>query len=129
VITPGQTIMQIVPDSDSLAVEVRIAPSDIDQLWPGQPASLRFSAFNQRTTPQINGTLERTSPDITTDERTGMSYYTARISTTPDEIARLGDIKLVPGMPVESFIKTKERTVMSYLVKPLSDQIARAFRE
>jgi HlyD family secretion protein len=129
VITQGQTIMQIVPDSDSLTVEAKIAPSDIDQLWPGQPVSLRFSAFNQRTTPQINGTLERTSPDITTDERTGMSYYTARISTTHDEIARLGDIKLVPGMPVESFIKTKERTVMSYLVKPLSDQIARAFRE
>jgi HlyD family secretion protein len=129
VILDGQTIMQIVPDSDSLAVEVRIAPSDIDQLWPGQPASLRFSAFSQRATPQINGTLERISPDIVTNEKTGVSYYTARISTPHDEIARLGDVKLVPGMPVEAFIKTIDRTVMSYLVKPLSDQITRAFRE
>ncbi|MER9328686.1 HlyD family type I secretion periplasmic adaptor subunit [Mesorhizobium sp. M0488] len=129
VITPGQTIMQIVPDSDSLAVEAKIAPSDIDQLWVGQPAALRFSAFNQRTTPQINGTVERTSPDTTTDQRTGISYYTVRISTTSAEVARLGELKLVPGMPVESFIKTADRTVISYLLKPLEDQISRAFRE
>jgi HlyD family secretion protein len=129
VITPGQTIMQIVPDSDSLTVEAKIAPSDIDQLWVGQPAALRFSAFNQRTTPQINGTVERTSPDTTTDQRTGISYYTVRISTTTSEVARLGEVKLVPGMPVESFIKTADRTVISYLVKPLQDQISRAFRE
>jgi len=129
VITPGQTIMQVVPDNDSLAVEARIAPSDIDQLWVGQSASLRFSAFNTRTTPQINGVVERTSPDITTDQRTGVSYYTVRIKTTNAEVARLGEIKLVPGMPVESFIKTEDRSVMSYLVKPLQDQISRAFRQ
>lgn len=129
VVRPGETIMQVVPVSDSLMVEARVAPSDIDQLWPGQPASLRFSAFSQRTTPEINGTVERISPDIATDERTGLSHYTVRISTTHDEIARLGEIKLVPGMPVESFIKTEDRTVMSYFVKPLSDQVARAFRE
>ncbi|MER9587009.1 MULTISPECIES: HlyD family type I secretion periplasmic adaptor subunit [unclassified Mesorhizobium] len=129
VITPGQTIMQIVPDSDSLTVEAKIAPSDIDQLWVGQPAALRFSAFNQRTTPQINGTVERTSPDTTTDQRSGISYYTVRIATTSSEVARLGEVKLVPGMPVESFIKTADRTVISYLVKPLQDQISRAFRE
>ncbi|RVD70855.1 MAG: HlyD family type I secretion periplasmic adaptor subunit [Mesorhizobium sp.] len=129
VISPGQIIMQIVPDSDSLAIEARIAPSDIDQLFVGQPAALRFSAFNQRTTPQINGTVERTSPDTTTDQRTGISYYTVRIATTSAEVARLGQVKLVPGMPVESFIKTADRTVLSYLVKPLQDQISRAFRE
>ncbi|PBB23503.1 hemolysin secretion protein D [Mesorhizobium sp. WSM4312] len=129
VITPGQTIMQIVPDSDSLTVEAKIAPSDIDQLWVGQPAALRFSAFNQRTTPQINGTVELTSPDTTTDQRTGISYYTVRIATTHAEVARLGEVRLVPGMPVESFIKTADRTVISYLVKPLQDQISRAFRE
>ncbi|MGX8008046.1 HlyD family type I secretion periplasmic adaptor subunit [Mesorhizobium sp. ORM8.1] len=129
VITPGQTIMQVVPDNDSLAVEARIAPSDIDHLWVGQSASLRFSAFNTRTTPQIDGVVERTSPDITTDQRTGVSYYTVRIKTTAAEVARLGEIKLVPGMPVESFIKTEDRSVMSYLVKPLQDQITRAFRQ
>ncbi|TPJ75914.1 HlyD family type I secretion periplasmic adaptor subunit [Mesorhizobium sp. B2-6-2] len=129
VVKPGETIMQVVPDNDSLAVEAKIAPSDIDQLWVGQPASLRFSAFNQRTTPQIDGVVERTSPDITTDQRTGVSYYTVRITTTAAEIARLGEVKLVPGMPVESFIRTEDRSVMSYLVKPLQDQISRAFRQ
>src|SRR5258707_15232566 len=93
---------RMVHRSPSLTVEARIAPSDIDQLWVGQPAALRFSAFNQRTTPEINGTVERTSPDTTTDQRTGISYYTVRISTTSAEVARLGAVKLVPGMPVES---------------------------
>jgi len=129
VVKAGEEIMQIVPTSDSLTVEAKIAPRDIDQLWAGQAASLRFSAFSQRTTPEINGTVERISPDIATDERSGLSYYTVRISTTRNETARLGEVKLVPGMPVESFIKTQDRTVMSYFVKPLSDQIARAFRE
>lgn len=129
VVTPGQTIMQVVPDNDSLAVEAKIAPSDIDKLWVGQSASLRFSAFNTRTTPQIDGVVERTSPDITTDQRTGVSYYTVRIRTTADQVARLGEVKLVPGMPVESFIKTEDRSVISYLVKPLQDQITRAFRQ
>ncbi|TPK93988.1 MULTISPECIES: HlyD family type I secretion periplasmic adaptor subunit [unclassified Mesorhizobium] len=129
VVKPGETIMQVVPDNDSLAVEARIVPSDIDKLWVGQSASLRFSAFNTRTTPQIDGVVERTSPDITTDQRTGASYYTVRIKATAAEVARLGEVKLVPGMPVESFIKTEDRSVMSYLVKPLQDQITRAFRQ
>ena len=129
VVKPGETIMQVVPDDDSLAVEARIVPSDIDKLWVGQSASLRFSAFNTRTTPQIDGVVERTSPDIATDQRTGASYYTVRIRTTAAEVARLGEVKLVPGMPVESFIKTEDRSVISYLVKPLQDQITRAFRQ
>ncbi|TPL40075.1 HlyD family type I secretion periplasmic adaptor subunit [Mesorhizobium sp. B2-4-6] len=129
VVKPGETIMQVVPDNDSLAVEARIAPSDIDKLWVGQSASLRFSAFNTRTTPQIDGVVERTSPDITTDQRTGASYYTVRIKAVAAQVARLGEVKLVPGMPVESFIKTEDRSVMSYLVKPLQDQITRAFRQ
>ncbi|RAZ90525.1 HlyD family type I secretion periplasmic adaptor subunit [Mesorhizobium hawassense] len=129
VVTPGQTIMQVVPDNDSLAVEAKITPSDIDKLWVGQSASLRFSAFNTRTTPQIDGVVERTSPDITTDQRTGATYYTVRIKTTAAQVSRLGEVKLVPGMPVESFIKTEDRSVISYLVKPLQDQITRAFRQ
>ena len=90
---------------------------------------LRFSAFNQRTTPEINGTVTRISADATTDQRTGQTYYTVRIAMTNDEIARLGEVKLVPGMPVEAFVQTGDRTVMSYLVKPLHDQFMRAFRE
>ena len=129
VIPAGDAIMLIVPDADKLTVEAKIAPQDIDQLYVGQKATLRFSAFNQRTTPEIFGTITRISADTSTDQRTGASYYTVRIGMTPQEIARLGDVKLVPGMPVEVFIQTGDRTVMSYLMKPLADQINRAFRE
>ena len=129
VIATGELIMLIVPDADTLMVEAKIAPQDIDQLRMGQNAVLRFSAFNQRTTPEISGSLNRISPDTTSDERTGQSYYIARIAVSAEEIARLGSVKLVPGMPVEVFVQTGERKVLSYLVKPLSDQLSRAFRE
>ncbi len=129
VIPAGDTIMQIVPESDNLLVEAKVNPHDIDQVQIGQSAVLRFSAFNLRTTPEINGTITRISADIATDQRTGQTYYTTRIAMTKSEIARLGDIKLIPGMPVEAFVQTGERTVMSYLMKPLQDQFMRAFRE
>lgn len=129
VIPAGDTIMQIVPESDNLLVEARVNPHDIDQVQIGQSAVLRFSAFNLRTTPEINGTITRISADTTTDQRTGQTYYTTRIAMPKSEIARLGDIKLIPGMPVEAFVQTGERTVMSYLMKPLQDQFMRAFRE
>ena len=129
VIPAGDTIMLIVPDTDNLLVEAKVSPHDIDQLQIGQSAVLRFSAFNLRTTPEINGTVTRVSADTTTDQRTGQSYYTTRIAMTKDEIARLGDVKLIPGMPVEAFVQTGERSVLSYLTKPLQDQFMRAFRE
>ena len=129
VISAGETIMVVVPQADNLTVEAKVPPQDIDQLSLGQPAVLRFSAFNQRTTPEISGNLSRISADITTDDRSGASYYTVRIAMTAEEVARLGDVALVPGMPVEVFIKTGDRKVISYLVKPLSDQVSRAFRE
>lgn len=125
----SEPLMLIVPEADKLMIEAKVSPQDIDQLRPGQPALLRFSAFNQRTTPEINGALSRISADVMTEQRTGASYYTVRIAVTADEIARLGDVKVVPGMPVEAFIRTGDRKVMSYLVKPIADQIARAFRE
>jgi HlyD family secretion protein len=90
---------------------------------------LRFSAFSRHATPEIEGTLARISPDTTTDQRTGLSFYTARIDVKESEIARLDMVRLVPGMPVEVFVKTGERKVLSYLMKPLSDQLTRAFRE
>lgn len=129
VIPAGDTIMMIVPDADNLTVEARANPQDIDQLSIGQSVLLRFSAFNQRTTPEIYGRITRISADIAADQRTGQNYYTIRIAMPPDQIARLGDVRLVPGMPVETFVQTGERTVMSYLVKPLFDQITRTFRE
>jgi HlyD family secretion protein len=82
-----------------------------------------------RTTPEIFGRVSQISADITTDQRTNQSYYTVRIALPSDQTARLGDVKIVPGMPVEAFVRTGDRTVMSYLMKPLSDQMNRAFRE
>jgi HlyD family secretion protein len=110
-------------------VEVKVDPKDIDQVQFGQPVVLRFSSFNVRTTPEIDGNVSRIAADTSTDQRTGQSYYLVRISITPEEMARLGDVKLTPGMPVEAFIQTGERTMLSYLIKPLHDQLMRSFRE
>ena len=129
VITAGQQIMLIVPEADKLTVEAKVQPSDIDQLRIGQPSLLRFSAFNQRTTPELNGTVAVVSGDITLDQRTGANYYTVRIAVSPSEIDRLEGLKLVPGMPVEVFVQTSSRTVFSYVTRPFQDQIVRAFRE
>jgi HlyD family secretion protein len=129
VITAGDAIMMIVPQSDDLQVEAKVNPQDIDKLQIGQKTLLRLSAFNQRTTPELNGVVTRVSPDVSTDQRTGQSYYTIRVSMPAEEIARLGDVRMIPGMPVEAFVQTGDRTMMSYLIKPLSDQLMRAFRE
>jgi HlyD family secretion protein len=129
VISPGEAIMLIVPDADSLTVEAKVDPKDIEQVQLKQKAVLRFPAFNAATTPEMNGEVSRISADISSDQRTGQSYYIIRISIPPDQLSRLGDAKLVPGMPVECFIQTGERTVISYLLKPLRDQLMRTFRE
>ncbi|MBR0947838.1 HlyD family secretion protein [Bradyrhizobium japonicum] len=130
VITAGDAIMMIVPRADDLSVEVKVNPQDIDKLQVGQKTLLRLSALNQRTTPELNGVVTRISADVTTDQRTGHSFYTIRVSMPPEEVARLGsDIKIIPGMPVEAFVQTGDRTMLTYLMKPLSDQLMRAFRE
>lgn len=126
----AEPIMLIVPEADNLIVEAKVQPKDVDQLHVGQLATLRFSAFNQRTTPELNGVLSMVSADVAVDQKKpDQSYYVIRIKVSDDEIARLGAVKLVPGMPVEAFVKTDERTVASYLVKPFKDQVMRAFRE
>jgi HlyD family secretion protein len=130
VITAGDAIMMIVPQADDLSVEAKVNPQDIDKLQIGQKTLLRLSAFNQRTTPELNGTVTRVSADVTTEQRTGQTYYTIRVSLPPEEVARLGGHnKLIPGMPVEAFVQTCDRTMFSYLMKPLSDQLMRSFRE
>jgi HlyD family secretion protein len=129
VVAAGDTIMQIVPQQDTLAVDARVNPQDVDQVRIGQRVLLRLSAFNQRTTPELNGEVIRLSPDTTTDQRTGQSYYTIRVSIPAAELARLDNVKLLPGMPVETFVQTGERTMLAYLAKPLHDQLMRAFRE
>jgi HlyD family secretion protein len=129
VVSPADPVMLIVPEADLLSVEAKVSPQDIDQLYVGQTASLRFTAFNQRTTPEIQGAISRISADVTSDQRTGQNFYTARVSIAAGELARLGNVKLLPGMPAEIFARTYDRSVLSYFTKPLSDQILRAFRE
>ena len=129
VIAPGDTIMQIVPEADNLAVEAKIRPQDIDQVHIDQAAILRFTAFNQRTTPEISGAVKQISADTTTDQDTGQTSYITRIALPSDQLSVLGEMKIIPGMPVDVFIQTGERDVLSYLIKPLRDQLARAFKE
>jgi HlyD family secretion protein len=126
VIGAGETVMTIVPSRDELSVEVRIATSDIDQVHIGQTATLRFPAFNQRTTPESAGTVTRIGADLTRETQTNSVFYVVRIR--PEE-SRRERLKLLPGMPVEAFIATGERTALSYLVKPVTDQFVRAFRD
>jgi HlyD family secretion protein len=128
VINAGEPVMLIVPHADSLVVEARLAPQDIDQVRTGQTVALRFSAFSQQTTPEILGTLSRISADLTREAQTNISYYTARVTIPEEELKKLEGKALLPGMPVEAFIQTGSRTALSYLIKPFEDQIARAFK-
>jgi HlyD family secretion protein len=129
VVAAGEQIMLIVPEADDLIVEVHVDPQKIDQVELGRAATLRFPGFNQRTTPELNGRVTRIAADVIQDQRTGQPYYLVRIGLAADEITRLNGLRLVPGMPVEAFISTGERTMLSYLLKPLTDQARRAFRE
>lgn len=129
VVAPGETVMVIVPQEDKLIIETQVRPVDIDQLATGQKASVRFPSFDQRTTPELDAELLTVSADLIVDERSGASFYTARLIIPEDELEKLDGKVLVPGMPVEAFMKTGERTVLSYLVKPVVDQIAHAMRE
>ncbi|MGJ4996164.1 HlyD family type I secretion periplasmic adaptor subunit [Bradyrhizobium sp. HKCCYLS3077] len=129
VIKPGETVMELVPDSDELQVEAHVQPKDIDHVHTGQDAMVRFNAFNQRTTPQLNGQVSFVSPDITNDQRSGSTYYTVRITLSDEERKRLGNLNLMPGMQAEVFVQTGSRTMLSYLMKPVLDQWRRAFVE
>lgn len=129
VVPPGGAILEIVPSGENLAFEVRVDPVSVDQVHLGQTATARFTAFNQRTTPELVATVAGVSPNAVTDEATGLSYYRVRLDVSEDELARLGAVDLIPGMPVEAHLQTGDRTVLSYLAKPLADQMAQAFRE
>lgn len=128
VVPPGKTLVSIVPVASDLVIEFRIATTDIDAIQPGQKARLRFPAFNQRLTPEIEGVVESIGAAAVTDPQTGMSYYAARAKATGD-LGLLGDRGLVHGMPVEVYVPTAERVVISYLVQPVVDQMNRAMRE
>ncbi len=129
VVSPSETLMLIVPSNDRLIVEARIGPADIDQVSVGQETRVRFSAFNRRVTDEVNGTVTRVAADLTHEPQRNISYYTAGITIPQDELDRMKGLRLVPGMPADVFIKTGERTLASYLIKPLADQMEKAFRE
>ncbi|MDF8358422.1 HlyD family type I secretion periplasmic adaptor subunit [Ensifer adhaerens] len=128
IIAPGASVMSIVPEDDDLTVEIRIPPADIDRIAPGQASRLRFTVFNQRTTPELDGQVGVVAAATTIDRATGQPYYLATVDIT-QALNKLGDRKLMPGMPVEVYVQTDERTAISYLTKPFTDQMLRAFRE
>jgi HlyD family secretion protein len=130
VIKAGDVIMEIVPDADDLQIEAKLPPKDIDQVHVGQKTFVRLSAFNQRTTPQVSGLVSYVSADLTHDrQQTDAGYYTVKITLPNEERHRLGTLQLVSGMPAEVFLQTASRTMMSYLLKPITDQVQRAFSE
>lgn len=129
VIQAGAPIAYIIPQDQPLVVNARIEAIHIDQVHVGQAGTLRFTAFDQRLTPEIFGKVTNISADVFTDEVTGVSYYQAEMLPNDGELTKLEGQELLPGMPVEAFIKTAERSPLSYLVKPLADYFNRAFRE
>lgn len=129
VIMGGEVVMKIVPEEDQLIVEAKVQPVDVDQINPDQEATIRLPAFDKRTTPELKARLKTISPDLVQDPRTGSTYYLAELAIPEEELERLEGKSLIPGMPVEAFIKTEDRSVLSYLIKPMMDQIAHAMRE
>ncbi len=129
VIGAGETILEIVPANDQLIIEARVQPHDIDNIFVGLYADVQFTAFKQRTTPNLLGEVTYLSADRIVDARTGEAYYLARILVTDDEVKRLGDDRLQPGMPADIMIKTGERTAFQYLVQPLLDSFEKSWRE
>jgi HlyD family secretion protein len=133
VITNAETIMLIVPQTDELIVEAKVSPTDIDQISLGATVMARIMAGNHRTTPDVSGVVTRVSADLTREASTatssGAAYYLVRIELSADSVRGLAGLKLIPGMPVEAFIRTESRTALDYLIKPLQEQIARTFRE
>ncbi len=129
VISPAEVLATIVPSDAELRIEVRLPLTAIDQVHLDQPARVRFSSFNHRTTPEVAARVRHISPATSVDAATGESYYVGHVELDPGELAKLGDLELMPGMPTEVYLATAEQTAAMYLLKPISDQFARSFRE
>lgn len=129
VIKPADPLLYIIPQENDLIIKTQISPTQIDQVHVGQVAHIRFGAFDHRSTPEIFGHVTKVAADVLQDQRTGTSYYQAEIKPDTGEMQKLGDKHVIPGMPVETFIQTSERSPLEYLVKPLADYFAKAFRE
>lgn len=130
VIRAAEPVMYLIPQDRPLVIAAQVEPIHIDKLFIGQDVMMRFSAFDQRTTPELFGKVTQISADAFTDEATRMSYYRAEIVLNEEELLKLPEgVQLIPGMPVESFIRTADRTPLDYLLKPLTDYFTKAFRE
>ena len=129
VVSPAEALMEIVPREAELVVRAQVRPDDVDQLAVGQPARVRFTAFNRNTTPEFDGKLVRVSADLEVDERTGVAFYRADIGVDKADVAQHAGLELVPGMPAEAHVLTGDRNVLSWLMKPITDHAARAMRE
>jgi HlyD family secretion protein len=121
--------MLIGPANAKLTAEVRISPAEIDRIRLNQASKVRFPAFDMRTTPEVDGRVTRIGADLTSEPRTGQSFYLVHVEVEDEARRVLGEHRLLPGMPVEAFIETGQRTALSYIVKPLRDQLARALKE
>jgi HlyD family secretion protein len=129
VISPGEAIMNVVPEADELVLLAQVQPKDIDEVQAGQAARIRFPAFNARTTPELTAEVTQVSADVTRPDQNTQPFYTITLTLSASEVAKLQSNKLKPGMPAEAFIQTDARTPLSYFLKPLTDQFAHAFRE
>jgi membrane fusion protein, epimerase transport system len=129
VISPGELIMEIVPDNEQLIVEARIQPQDIEHVKEGQPASVRLIGFNRRVTPSVDGKVTYVSADSLTDRASNTPYYLAKIEVDLKAKRDTADLQLQPGMPTQVMVITGERTVIDYILSPITDGIARALRE
>lgn len=129
VVEAAAPVLYIVPKDQPLRVAARVDPIDVDQVFAGQEVALVFSAFNRRTTPEGTGVIQYVSADASADPTTGLTYYEAIVAIDDSTQSALEGLELVPGMPVEAYIKTDARTPLTYLVQPLSVYFARAFRE
>lgn len=129
VVTPAETLMNIVPAQDTLIIEARVNPRNIDEVEADKNVHVRFTSFATQSTPEALANIESVSSDVSTDERTGETFYTVRMAMNGQKLPDRVKAKLTAGMPVEVQIETSKRNAMSYLLKPLTDQFSRAFRE
>ncbi|MEM7070094.1 MAG: HlyD family efflux transporter periplasmic adaptor subunit, partial [Pseudomonadota bacterium] len=129
IVAPGETVLEILPTSNDLVISARVNPQDVDVVKIGQEASIRFVALNARTTPEVPATIEYISADRLVDQVTQEPYFDARLILDEDLPAALNKEQIYPGMPVDTFIKTGDRTFIEYLLKPVTDSFSKAFRE
>jgi HlyD family secretion protein len=130
IVGPGQVLMRIVPQQADPAIDVRVSPLDVDKIHVGQGAIVRMSSLETRVTPDLSGEIRAISADLLSDPASGAQFYQARLYVPPSEFSKLpAEVRLVPGMPVETFIQTGDRTVWSYLTHPIAELLARSMRE